>query len=215
MDNNKESFISKASFFCFEKFMYFLVWMLYHPKVRFEDGVDRKIELAEPSIIVSNHISHVDGTVISYLFRKYRPHNLAAKDRFEQGGFMQWYLTKGKCIPIDRKTLSTDWVRTSVKTLKIDGESIAIYPEGRHGQNREILPFHSGVTTIAAMAGSPLVSVYIDGPYKLFRRCQIILSLPYHIDPATDGMTADYIAEQTEKIRNKTLELQKILVSQL
>lgn len=211
----KESLVSRILFVCFEKFMYFLVRFLYHPKVYFEDGVERKIALDGPTIIVSNHISHVDGTVISYLFRRYRLHNLAAKDRFEQGGFVGWYLKKGRCIPIDRKTLSTDWVRISVRTLLVDKESIAIYPEGRHGQNREILPFHSGVSTIAAMTGSPLVMVCIDGPYRFGKRCRIMVSNPFHLDPASDGMTADYIGEQTERLHDRMLRLQASLISKL
>lgn len=211
----KESLISRSMFFCFEKFMYFLVRFLYHPKVSFEDGVEREIKLDGPTVIVSNHISHVDGTVVSYLFRKYRPHNLAAKDRFEQGGFVGWYLTKAKCIPIDRKTLSTDWVRISVKTLTVDKQSIAIYPEGRHGHNREILPFHSGVTTIAAMTSCPLVMVYIDGPYRFGKRCRIMISNPFHLDPPTEGMTADYIGEQTEKLHEGMLRLQGELIAKL
>lgn len=211
----KESKASKVFFVCFEKTIYFLVRTLFRPKVVFEDKTDTEVFLSEPTIIVSNHIAHADGAVISWLFRKYRPHNLAAKDRFEQGGFMKWYLTMSKCIPIDRKTLSTDWVRISVQTLNVDRESIAIYPEGRHGHDREILPFHSGVTTIAAISGAPLIMVYNDGPYKLFHRCKLIVSPTFHLDPMTDGMTADYIADQTDKLREKMLGLQKKLVDTL
>lgn len=210
----KESFLSKVSFKCFEKTIYFLTGILFRPKVFFEKEDRRKVELSEPTIIISNHIAHIDGTIVSYVFRKYRLHNLAAKDRFEQGGFMGWYLTKAKCIPIDRQTLSTDWVRTSVRTLTADKENIAIYPEGRHGHNREILPFHSGVTTIAAMTGCQMVMVCLDGPYNIIRRSRLIVSEPFRLEPSTEGLTADYIGDQTEKLREKMIGLQSRLLAQ-
>ncbi|MBQ0025016.1 MAG: 1-acyl-sn-glycerol-3-phosphate acyltransferase [Bacteroidales bacterium] len=212
----EESFLSRLSFKCFEKFIFFIVKVFCNPKVYFEKETEKgRPTLDGPTIILSNHINHLDGTVISYVFRKYSPHNMAAKDRFEQGGLMKWYLTKGKCIPIDRKTLSTDWLRAAVRTLSLDKENIAIYPEGRHGSNRQILPFHSGVTTIAAMTGCPIVMVYIDGPYKFGKRCRLIVSEPLHLDPMTEGMNADYIGGQTEKLHTKMEQLQASLLKRL
>lgn len=210
---NKENFLSRISFKCFEKFIFFLTKILFNPKVYTQDGKRAgKISLDLPTIIVSNHINHIDGTIISYIFRRYSPHNMAAKDRIEQGGFVTWYLTKAKCIPIDRQTLSTDWLRLAVKTLAVDKECVAIYPEGRHGKNREILPFHSGVTTIAAMSGAQLIMVYNDGPYKLFHRVKLIVSEPFTLEPASEGLTADYIAAQTDALRDRMLSLQSTLI---
>ncbi|MCQ2960438.1 MAG: 1-acyl-sn-glycerol-3-phosphate acyltransferase [Bacteroidales bacterium] len=191
------------------RILYPLVRLIYHPKVYFEDKESQKAFLKEPSILVCNHIAHVDGTVISYIFQPQPIHHLAAKDRFEQNAFLRWYLSNAGCIPIDRKTVSTDWIHTSIKTLKIDKESIAIYPEGRHGKNHEILPFHSGVTMIAAMAQTPIVLLYNNGPYSLTKRCEMLISKPFMLEPPTDGLTSDYVQAQTDLLHEKMIELQQ------
>lgn len=194
--------------------MFSLARIIFRPKVYFEDGSSAsKAVLDGPCLIVSNHINHLDGTILAYLFRKYTVHNLAAKDRFEQGGFVRWYLENSGCIPIDRVGVSTDWLHTSIKVLRQDKESIIIFPEGRHGENREILPFHSGVTMIAAMSASPMVMVYIDGPYKFGRHCRVMMSNPFTLPAPEAGMTAEYVAEQTEALRTRMLDLQSKLDS--
>lgn len=189
--------------------------VLYHPKVYSENGtkISDKSSLSEPTLLVCNHINHIDGTILSYVYRDYVIRNLAAKDRFEQGGFFKWYLEHSGCIPIDRIGVSTDWIHSSVKVLRQDKQNIAIYPEGRHGKNGEILPFHGGAAMIAAFSSAPVVVAYIEGPYKLFRRSRIIVSDPFRLDAPTEGMTADYIASQTDKMRNKMIELQSKLRS--
>lgn len=189
-----------------------LVRIVFRPKVYFKDGsIGNIVNIDEPTIIVSNHVAHTDGTIISYIFRKHKVHNLAAKDRFDQGGLMKWFLIKSGCIPIDRKTLSTDWLHSSVQVLKQDRANIAIFPEGMHGKNRKILPFHGGAAMIAAFTDSPIVMTYIDGGYKPFRRCKVVVSEPFKMAKPQQGLTSDYISEQSDALRNKMLELQKVI----
>ena len=61
-----------------------LVRLLLRPKPYFLDQEKQVDKLYEPSILVVNHTSHLDGPVVNTVFRKDRIHNLAAKDRFEQ-----------------------------------------------------------------------------------------------------------------------------------
>lgn len=185
------------------------VKLVYNPKVYFENPSRKSIRFDQPTVVVCNHIAHVDGTVVSYVFRHEKLRHLAAKDRFEQGGFVKWYLENSGCIPIDRKNISTEWVHASIRALRVDGDNIAIYPEGRHGKNREILPFHSGVTMIAALAQCPVVLLYNDGPYRFGKRCRMMVSEPFVLEPPTAGMTADYVQKQTDFLHARMLELQQ------
>jgi len=209
MNTSKETFNMGKLFLAVV--FYPAVRILYHPKVYFENEKRKKISLDKPTILVCNHISHIDGTVVSYLFRRFPLRHLAAKDRFEQGGFIGWYLRQSKCIPIDRQSISTEWVHTSLQTLTRDKVSIAIYPEGKHGKNHRILPFHSGVTMLAALAQTPVMLVYNDGPYRIGQRCRFMISDPFFLEPPTQGMTADYVQQQTDLLHRKMLELQRHL----
>ena len=181
----------------------FLVKVLLRPKVYYVEPPRNPRKLDNPSLLIINHTCHLDGPVVTTVFRKDRIHNLAAKDRFEQRGF-RFFLRHTRCIPIDRQNPDLTWIHESIKTLQQDKESVAIFPEGRHGEHRKQLPFHPGAVTLAAVAQAPLVMVYIDGPLKILGpRARLIVSPPFHLDPPTQGLSADYINEQTELLQQK------------
>ena len=140
-----------------------LVRLLLRPKPYFLDPEKQADRLKEPSILVINHTSHLDGPIVNTVFRKARIHSLAAKDRFEQKGF-GFFLRHTRCIPIDRQNPDLSWVHESLRVLHEEKENVAIFPEGAHGTHRKQLPFHSGVVMLAALANVPIVMVYIDGP---------------------------------------------------
>lgn len=193
----------------------FLVKVLLRPKVYYVEPPRHRRRLDSPSLLIINHTCHLDGPVVTTVFRKDRIHNLAAKDRFEQPGF-GFFLRHTRCIPIDRQNADLTWIHESIKTLQQDRESVAIFPEGRHGEHRKQLPFHSGAATLAAVSQAPLVMVYIDGPIKILGpRVRLIVSPPFHLAPPFQGLSADYINEQTEMLQQKMKELMEELVKRM
>ena len=186
-----------------EKTTSVLVRLLLRPKVYFVDKQRQALKLNEPSILVINHTSHLDGPIVTTMFSKDIIHNLAAKDRFEQCGF-GFFLRNTRCIPIDRKNPDLSWVHESLKVLHQDRENIAIFPEGAHGTHRKQLPFHSGVIMLAALANVPIVMVYLDGPHKIAgKRTKLIVAPPFRMDPPTEGLNSDYINGQTGILQEK------------
>ena len=193
----------------------FLVKVLLRPKVYYVEPPKHLHKLDDPSLLIINHTCHLDGPVVTTVFRKDRIHNLAAKDRFEQRGF-GFFLRHTHCIPIDRQNADLSWVHESIKTIQQDKESVAIFPEGRHGEHRNQLPFHPGAAMLAALSQAPLVMVYIDGPIKILGpRARLIVSPPFHLGPPTNGMNSDYINEQTEALQQKMKELMEELVKRI
>lgn len=193
----------------------FLVKLLFRPKVYYVEPPKRRCKLDSPSLLIINHTSHLDGPVVTTMFRKDRIHNLAAKDRFEQRGF-GFFLRHTRCIPIDRENADLSWIDKSIKTIEEDKECVAIFPEGRHGEHRKQLPFHPGATILAAKSQAPLVMVYIDGPIKIFGpRARLIVSPQFHLDPPTKSMNSKYIREQTEVLQQKMKDLMDELVKRL
>ena len=193
----------------------FLVKVLLRPKVYYVEPPKHPHRLDNPSLLIINHTCHLDGPVVTTVFREDRIHNLAAKDRFEQRGF-GFFLRHTHCIPIDRQNADLSWIHESIKTLQQDKESVAIFPEGRHGEHRKQLPFHPGATMLATVSQAPLVMVYIDGPIKIFGpRARLIVSPPFHLAPPANGMNSDYINEQTEVLQQKMKELMEELTKQM
>ena len=180
-----------------------LVRLLLRPKPYFLDQEKQADKLHEPSILVVNHTSHLDGPVVNTVFRKDRIHNLAAKDRFEQPGF-GFFLRHTRCIPIDRQNPDLSWIHESLRVLHEEKESVAIFPEGAHGTHRKQLPFHSGVVMLAALANVPIVMVYIDGPHKILRkRSKLIIAPPYRLDPPVEGLNSEYVEHQTQILQKR------------
>ena len=184
-----------------------LVRLLLRPKPYFLDQEKQADKLHEPSILVVNHTSHLDGPVVNTVFRKDRIHNLAAKDRFEQPGF-GFFLRHTRCIPIDRQNPDLSWIHESLRVLHEEKENIAIFPEGAHGTHRKQLPFHSGVVMLAALANVPIVMVYIDGPHKILRkRSKLIIAPSYRLPSPTEGINSEYIKDMTEILQNRMTDL--------
>ena len=184
-----------------------LVRLLLRPKPYFLDQEKQADKLHEPSILVVNHTSHLDGPVVNTVFRKDRIHNLAAKDRFEQPGF-GFFLRHTRCIPIDRQNPDLSWIHESLRVLHEEKESVAIFPEGAHGTHRKQLPFHSGVVMLAALANVPIVMVYIDGPHKILRkRSKLIIAPSYRLPSPTEGINSEYIKDMTEILQNRMTDL--------
>ena len=184
-----------------------LVRLLLRPKPYFLEEEKQADKLHEPSILVINHTSHLDGPIVNTVFRKDRIHNLAAKDRFEQKGF-GFFLRHTRCIPIDRQNPDLSWVHESLRVLHEEKENVAIFPEGAHGTHRKQLPFHSGVVMLAALAKVPIVMVYIDGPHKILRkRSKLIIAPPYRLDPPDEGLNSDYVVKQTEILQERMSQL--------
>lgn len=189
----------------------FLEHFSFRPKVYYVDKSLQAAYLKQPSILVCNHIHHLDGVTLCTVFRKNTIHCLAAKDRFENR-HLAFLLRHTGCIPIDRKSLDTSWIHQSVRLLKQDQHNIAIFPEGQHSKTGEILPFHAGITAIAAISQAPIVLVYIDGPYSFWRkRLKMIIAPPCHLRPAQNGLTADYLQSETDYLREQMVELQQHL----
>ena len=184
-----------------------LVRLLLRPKPYFLDQEKQADKLKEPSILVINHTSHLDGPIVNTVFRKDRIHNLAAKDRFEQRGF-GFFLRHTRCIPIDRQNPDLSWIHESLRVLHEEKENVAIFPEGAHGTHRKQLPFHSGVVMLAALANVPIVMVYIDGPHKILgKRSKLIIAPPYRLDHPVEGLNSEYVEHQTQILQKRMSQL--------
>ena len=193
----------------------FLINVILRPKVYYVEPPKQRRKLDHPSLVILNHTGHLDGPVVTTVFRKDKIHNLAAKDRFEQRGF-GFFLRHTGCIPIDREKPDLSWVRAAIKTIRQDKESVAIFPEGRHGEHRKQLPFHPGAAMLAAVSQAPLVMVYIDGPIKVFGpRVRMIVSPEFRLAPPTDGLNTEYINEQTEVLQEKMKSLMEEFIKRV
>jgi len=182
-----------------------LTAMLFWPKMY------NKKKFDHPVIFICNHTGHIDGALINTALWPAVIHSLAAKDRFEQA-LTGWFLRATNCIPIDRKTSTTKWVETAITVLNEDKDNIVIYPEGRLGFHRRMIPFHPGVIMLATVANVPIVPLIHDGPARIFHRNNLIMGDPVKLPTPSEGMTSEYIVQQTELLQTVMNDLMNELI---
>jgi len=168
-----------------------------------------------PCLVVANHNSHLDASVLLTLFplaRVPRVHPVAAADYFGKSWLLRTLsMFLMNAITIERKaTLGGDPLG-SVKGAIHGGESLIFFPEGSRGQAGVVAPFRQGVGRIVReFPGLQVVPVFLSGPERIWPRGQVV-PVPLSIDanvgkPRTYPHTMDS-AEIAERVRRDVLAL--------
>ena len=160
-----------------------------------------KPELTAPTIFVSRHVGLMDPVILMAEYYDYMLHPLAATDYVDKNGFTKYFFTHAKCIPIDRKTKSQQWLEDSIAALS-KGESVIISPEGKRNKTgKGLLPFHVGAAVLAAHSRAQLIPVY-NQYWNFPHRYRLAIGEPYHIDAMPEeGLSSEWLHAQTDKIQ--------------
>jgi 1-acyl-sn-glycerol-3-phosphate acyltransferase len=120
-------------------------------------------------LLASNHISHFDPFIISSVVR--RKIDWMAMAEFFPIPVLGHYLRAVDAFPADRHRADRKTIRTAIERLK-GGRIVGVFPEGgiRDGA-RSLLqgaPLRPGATTLAHMAGVPVLPCVIVGSDRLY-----------------------------------------------
>jgi len=140
-------------------------------------------------VICANHIHWNDCL---YLAAKIRNRRITYLSKVEamNNWFTRWLLgEKGLgAIAIHRGEADLTAVRACLQTVK-DGDALGIFPQGTRSRDNTPTPMLNGVSMIAMRANAPIIPIYIDGPYRLFKRVDVRVGAP--IDISDLGRRAD------------------------
>ena len=179
-------------------------------------GMDIRVEGREnipdkTCLFVGNHTSILDIPVIFYSLNK--PVGFIAKKEVLKIPILSYWLSKGKCIALDRQN-PRDAVRMiseGVKNLK-EGYSMMIFPEGTRSLDGKTLPFKKGSLKLAIKAKVPIVPVTIDAAFTSFEENNKFkpstVNVTFCKPIETEGLTRDEEKTLAEDIR-------KIIISNL
>ena len=189
-----------------------LAYLAFIPKLYYEDESAKAAAFEKPSILIANHTFAFNGVVIGTLLKDEEICFLMAKDLFENRFLTDFYSAIG-CIPIDRQNADTAWLHKSRENIRA-GKHICIFPEGKVSKNNEIKEFKPGFIILAAVTGAPIVPMCIIGKRRLFvTRQRLIVGKPFQLEKPSNGITKDYLDEQTQKYRNEVLRLKSLYYS--
>lgn len=151
-------------------------------------------------VICSNHIHWNDCL---YLAAKVRTRRITYLSKAEamSNRFTRWLLgEKGLgAISVNRGESDLAAMRACLQTVK-DGNALGIFPQGTRSRDNTPTPMLNGVSMIAMRAGVPIIPIYIDGPYRLFKRIDVRIGKPVDISDLGRRADAATLNAVTERI---------------
>lgn len=157
-------------------------------------------------ILCANHVSALDPIFLAMSVRNRHIHFMGKTELFKNRMFAAVLRALGS-FPVDRGHNDLNAVRTALKIVS-EGHGLGIFPQGTRSRTNERLPMLSGVALIAVRAGKPVIPVFIDGSYRLFRSTRIVIGAPTDISDFGRKMDSATLEGITRAIENSVWDLQ-------
>ncbi len=147
----------------------FIVWTLIHTLYRLRTQGTDKLPDEGPVVIVANHVTFVDGLIMSAAMRRHvrfvMDHNYADLP------VLRYLVDKGGIIPIAPKRESEEVLEQafdSIAEALENGEVVCIFPEGKLTADGEMNDFRSGIDRILARTPAPVLPAAFHGLWGSF-----------------------------------------------
>lgn len=185
-------------------------YLFMKPKVYRDDGAKR--HLPKNCILISNHKSLLDFVLYLIVFPFNTIHFLMAEVLYNKGRFFSFLLNSWGGIKVERDEKDFSFIAESVDVLN-DGGRVGIFPESRLPINGKPWPFTTSAAFISLNCDAPIVPVYTDGNYGIFKRASVCIGKPFYAaDYVKEGLNdEEQIKHITDIIEGKVYELKKII----
>ncbi|MEK7307158.1 MAG: MFS transporter, partial [Nitrospirota bacterium] len=140
----------------------FTIWMLTHTIYRVRIVGQENIPSRGPALLVSNHVSFVDGLLIGTSVQRFIRF-MILKSYYEINA-LHWLFGLLKAIPVSEG--NRKGVLESLKKAKEElaaGHMVCIFAEGSISRTGNLLPFKRGLEKIINGLDIPVIPVHLDG----------------------------------------------------
>lgn len=181
--------------------------LLFKPKV-YCLNENCKRRLPKSAILMSNHLSLLDFVLylVTFPFRTIR--FLMSEVLFSKTKVFSWFLYKLGGIFVDRDVCNFSFIEDSLEVLDKNG-IVGIFPQGRLPVDGKSFPYKSGIVLVALRTDAPIVPVYTDGNYGIFKRTHIMIGEKIHLRDfvSSENVSDDEIKRLTKMLEDKNYEL--------
>lgn len=176
------------------------------PKVYYAEKALKK--LPKPCILMSNHTSLIDFVLYLILFPFRNIRFLMAEVLFNKSKLFSWFLFKIGGIFVDRDAFDFSFVGETIKVLE-NKETVGIFPQGRLPMKGISYSFKPSVVYIALRCNYPIIPVYTNGVYSLFKRARVVIGEPIYLKEIckTENPSKEELEELTQFLEDKTYKL--------
>lgn len=159
---------------------YLPAMLFFKPRVIYEDKTLQSKTLPKPCLLVSNHQSLMDFVLYVCVFVRRTIRFQMAEVLFEKGALFARFLFALGGIYVNRNRLNMEMMASCIRILDQKG-TVGVFPQGRLPVNGQPFPFKSGVVYLALHSDAPIVPVYTNGNYGLFKRATVVIGKPLNI----------------------------------
>lgn len=194
---------------------YLLAWpaqfIYFKKRIYYEDKKDTSRFIKGGNLIVSNHRSLKDFMALIFVFPFHKLYCLMSELIFSHGFFVSTLTKIMGGIKIDRKNHNFDFINKSVDLLN-KKKCLAIYPEGKVNTKSGLLYFHPSYIIIALKSNKPIIPIYTDGRYGIFKRTRIVIGKKIYLRQYCSNLnpSKDELEKLNDIVRNKIMNLSKI-----
>ena len=194
---------------------YLPAMLFFKPKVYYLDKKIQGRKLPKPCILMSNHTSLMDFPLYLILFPWRTIRFLMAEVLFRKGKLFSWFLRSLGGLYVDRDGMSFDFVEQSLEILE-KGGTVGIFPQGRLPVGGKPFPFKPSISYIALRCNAPIVPVYTDGNYGLFKRTHVMIGTPITLPPVEEeDLTKENYERLTRYLEQQEYKLKEELEQRL
>ena len=183
-------------------------WLFFKPRV-----FRAKRRLPKSCIIVSNHKSLLDFVLYLLVFPFRTVRFLMAEVLYNKGKFFSFLLNSLGGVRVNRDDRDFSFVSEALEILDAGG-TVGVFPEARLPVGGKPFPFTTSTAFIAMNCDAPIVPVYTDGRYGIFKRTGVCVGEPFHLtDYMKDGIsTEEQLKYLTDILHDKVYSLEKELI---
>lgn len=163
------------------------------PLYRFEVIGAEKFPKEGGILLCSNHIHALDPPVVGMTAP--RTVHFMAKEELFKLPVLGGILPKVNAFPVKRGMSDREAMRTALKVLK-SGEVVGLFPEGTRSTDGVLKKGLSGAGFFALRGDADVMPCAIIGPYKTFRKVQVVYGEPIRMAPFRERKaSADEVTE--------------------
>src|SRR5260221_3826446 len=187
----------------------FVLWMVTHTLYKVRIVAQENVRFRGPALLVSNHVSLVDGFVIGACVQRF-VHFMVWKVFYEAKTF-HWALRLTKAIPVGfgRREI-VESIRAARQALQ-EGHVVCIFAEGAISRTGNLQPFKRGLEKITDGLDIPVIPVNLDrlwGSIFSFEGGKFLRKWPKRVPyPVTVSFGKPLRQPSAHEVRQAILEL--------
>lgn len=139
----------------------------------------------EGCVIMGNHRAWLDPAYLAMCMPDREIRFMGKKELWANRAFA-WIARNVRGVPVDRGNVDMAAIRMSMAVLKA-GHTLGIFPEGTRSDGDAMGPLQGGAAMLALRSRRPVIAVYIDGNYKLFKQMVVRVGKPIEMDDLLAG----------------------------